>query len=103
MAFLNLAHCCFIFSQTRLIDYVRSIHTNHGLIGRNNYNGQVVNLHKLLLLGLSSTGHTGQLFVHTEVVLEGDGSQCLALALYLHAFFSLDSLMQTFGEATAKH
>ena len=103
MAFLNLAHCRFIFSQTRFIDYVRSIHTNHGLIGRNNYNGQVVNLHKLLLLGLSSTGHTGQLFVHTEVVLEGDGSQCLALALYLHAFFSLDSLMQTFGEATAKH
>ena len=103
MAFLNLAHCRFIFSQTRFIDYVRSIHTNHGLIGRNNYNGQVVNLHKLLLLGLSSTGHTGQLFVHTEVVLEGDGSQGLAFALHLYAFLSLNCLVQTFGEATAKH
>ena len=99
----NLAHCCFIFCQTGLVNYVRSIHTNHGLIGRNDYNGQVVNLYKFLLLSLSSTGHTSQLLVHTEVVLEGDGCQSLAFALHLNALFSLDGLVQALGETTTKH
>ena len=31
------------------------------------------------LLGLGGTGHAGELVVHTEVVLEGDGRQRLAL------------------------
>ena len=103
MALFNLAHSCLIFSQTCLVDYVRSIHTNHGLIGGNNNYGQVVNLHKLLLLGLGSTGHTSQLLVHTEVVLEGDGSQSLAFALHLYAFLSFNCLVQALREAATKH
>ena len=34
---------------------------------------QAVDLGELGGFGAGSTGHTGQLFVHTEVVLEGDG------------------------------
>ena len=103
MAFLNLIDSSLIFSNTRLINNVRIIHTDHRLIGRYNDNRQVINLLELLLLSLSRTGHASQLIVHTEVVLEGDGSQGLAFAFNLYALLSLDSLMQTFGEAAAKH
>ena len=103
MAFFNLVDCCLVFGNTCFIDNIRIVNTDHRLIGRYNNNRQIINLLELLLLGLSSTGHTGKLFVHTEVVLEGNSCQSLAFAFYLYAFLSFDSLMQTFGETTAEH
>ena len=58
---------------------------------------------ELLLLGLGGAGHAGELFIHAEVVLEGDGGQRLALALHLHALLGLDGLMQAVGVAAADH
>ena len=54
-------------------------------------------------VGLTGTGHARQLAVQTEVVLEGDGREGLALALHLDALFRLDRLMQTLVEASAVH
>ena len=42
-------------------------------------------------------------FVHTEVVLEGDSGQRLALGGDLHALLGLDGLMQTLVVAAADH
>src|SRR5699024_9745771 len=58
---------------------------------------------ELLFLGQCSTGHTGQLAVQTEEVLEGDGCQSLGLVLNLYAFLCLDGLMQTLVIAAAEH
>ena len=103
MAFFNLVDCCLVFSDTCFIDNIRIVNTDHRLIGRYNNNRQIVNLLELLLLCFSSTGHAGELFVHTEVVLEGNSCQSLAFAFYLYAFLSFDCLVQAFGEATAEH
>ena len=103
MAFFNLVDCCLVFGNTCFIDNIRIVNTDHRLIGRYNNNRQIINLLELLLLSLSGTGHAGELFVHTEVVLEGNSCQCLAFAFYLYAFLSFDSLMQAFGETTAEH
>ncbi len=44
-------------------------------------------------LGIGGTCHAGQLVVHTEIVLKGDGSQGLVLAFDLDPFFGLHRLM----------
>jgi hypothetical protein len=42
---------------------------------------QVVGVHQLGGLGLRRTGHAGELVVHAEVVLQGDGGERLVLLL----------------------
>ena len=64
---------------------------------------QLVDLLELGRLGLGRAGHAGQLLVHAEVVLEGDGGQRLVLALDLDAFLGLDGLVQAVGPAPAGH
>ena len=49
------------------------------------------------------TGHAGQLLVHAEVVLEGDGGEGLILALDLDVFLGFDGLVQAVGPAAAGH
>ena len=53
--------------------------------------------------GFGRAGHAGKLFVHAEIILEGDGSERLIFALDLHAFFGLDGLVQTVGPAASRH
>ncbi len=48
-------------------------------------------------------GHAGQLLIHAEIVLEGDGGQGLIFALDFYAFLGLDGLVQTVGPAAAGH
>ena len=64
---------------------------------------EVVDLLELLALGPRRTGHARQLFVHAEVVLEGDARQRHVLALDVHAFFGLDRLVQALRVATTGH
>ena len=66
-------------------------------------NVKMIDLRELSLLSHSRTGHTGELAVQTEEVLERDGSKSLAFTLDAHAFLCLDSLMQTFIVASAVH
>ena len=82
---------------------VGKILTDNGLVGRNLDNVELVDLLELLALGLTCTCHARQLAVQTEVVLEGDCRERLALALNLYALLSLDSLVQTLVEASAVH
>ena len=56
---------------------------------------ELVDLLELGRFRFGRTGHAGQLLVHAEVVLEGDGGERLILALDLDAFLGFDGLVQT--------
>ena len=86
-----------------LVDGVRVVHALAGAVGGHGDDVQAVDLGELGGFGLGGTGHAGQLFVHPEVVLEGDGGQRLALGGDLHALLGLDGLMQALVVAAADH
>ena len=99
----NLIDHSSIFLTFCLVNQVISINTDDRLIGRDHHHIQLVNIPKLARFRLSGTGHTGQLLVHAEVVLQRDGSVGLRGGLHLHIFLSLNSLVQTIGVTTALH
>ena len=72
-------------------------------VGGDHHHVQVVDLLEFGRFGFRRTGHAGQLLVHAEVVLEGDGGQRLVLALDLDAFLGFDGLVQTVAPAAARH
>ena len=78
-------------------------HAEHRPVGRNHGDVQLVDLLELGRFRFGRSGHAGQLLVHAEVVLEGDGGERLVLALDLHAFLGFDGLMQTVAPAAAGH
>ena len=58
---------------------------------------------ELRRLGFSSTGHTRELIVHAEIVLDGDGRHSLSFLLDGNALFGFESLMQSIGVAASGH
>ena len=86
-----------------LVDHVVEVLADHGLVGGNLHHVQVVDALEFLFLGLGGAGHAADLFVHAEVVLEGNGGQRLALALHLDVLLGFDGLMQAVGVAAAHH
>ena len=81
-------------------------HAPHGLVfqvGGDGQDVQFIDLEELFRLGQGRTGHAGQLFVHAEVVLQGDGGVGDVFRLDLHAFFGFHGLVQAIGPAPAGH
>ena len=103
VAFLNLADDGHVLAPLGTEDLVFVVKADHGAVGGNFNDVQVVNGAELFLFGECGTGHAGQLLVHAEVVLEGDGGQGLAFAVNGNALLGFDGLMQTLGIAAAKH
>ena len=87
----------------RAVDHVGEFVADQRAIGGDHDHFQVVNLLELRRLGLRRTGHAGQLLVHAEVVLEGDGGERLVLLLDLDAFLGLDGLVEPVRPAPARH
>ena len=85
------------------VDDVRILLADHRPVGRDRRDVEVVDLLELGRFGLGRTGHAGQLLVHAEVVLEGDGGERLVLALDLDAFLGFDGLVQAVAPAAARH
>ena len=85
------------------VDDVRGIVPNHFLVGGDDQDIEAVDLVELLALGPSSSGHTGELFVEAEVVLEGDGGVGDALLLDFYAFLGFDGLVEAVRPAPAVH
>ena len=85
------------------VHQVLVIHALHGLVGRDDFDGQLVDLAELGILGKCRAGHAGELVIQTEVVLQGDGGQGLVLLAYEHALFGLDGLVQALRIAAALH
>ena len=95
----DAAELCFFC----LVDDIGEVLTNHRLVCRNLNDIESINLTELILFGLRGTGHTGELCVEAEVVLDGNGRHRLLLVLDLDAFFGFHSLVKTIRPAAAKH
>ncbi len=76
---------------------------DEGLVRGNGHDFQFVDLVELGRFGFRRSGHAGELVVHAEIILEGDGGEGLVLALDLHAFFGFDGLVQAVRPAAAGH
>ena len=92
-----------VFAHLGAINRIRIVDTGNRPVGRNLDDVQTVNLTELVFLGQRRTGHAGQLFVQTEVVLERDGRQCLVLTLNLDMLLGLNRLMQTVRVTASEH
>ena len=103
MALLNVVGNGVVLSLNGAVDQVLVVHALHGSVGRNDLNGQLVDLAELGVLGECRTGHTGELVIQAEVVLQGDGRQRLVLLAHEHALFGLDGLVQALGVTAAFH
>ena len=84
-----------------LIDEVRLVLADHRPVRRDVHDAQLVGRHELRRLGLGRTGHAGELFVQTEVVLQRDGGEGLVLRLDRHRLFRLDRLVDAFVVAAS--
>ena len=72
-------------------------------VGGNGYDFEFVDLGKLFRFGSGGTGHSAELGVHAEVVLERDGGVSCGFGLNSHAFLGFKCLMQAIGESSAFH
>src|SRR5271155_179514 len=85
------------------VDDIRIFDAAHRLVCRNDDNVELVNLVELGGLGFGGTGHAGEFFVETEVILEGDGGQGLVFTADIHAFLGFYCLVQSVGPAAPRH
>src|SRR6266487_1490833 len=90
---LDLLNHRFEFRIACAVDQVCHVLADHWLVGWNNDHIQLVDFMELFSLSESGTGHTCQLLIQTEVVLERDRCQSMVLTLYNDAFFGLDCLV----------
>ena len=82
-------------------DQIILILTDHRLVGGDRNHTQLVRAHEFRRLGFSGASHAGELVVHAEVVLQGNGCERLILRLDFDAFLRFDGLMQTLIVAAA--
>jgi hypothetical protein len=84
-----------------LVDHVAVVLADHRLVGRDLDHAQLVDVVELGRLGLGRARHPGDLVVHPEVVLQGDGGVGLVLLLDRDRLLGLDGLVQPLGVAAA--
>ena len=87
------------FVAVHLIGVVDALHT---LVGGDGHHAELVGVHELCRFGFRGTGHTGQLVVHAEVVLQGHGRHGLVLRLDFDAFLRLNRLVDAVVVAAAR-
>ena len=92
-----------IFFFLSLVDTVVHVDTRNRPVRRNCHDIELVDIPELAGLGLGRTGHTGQLVIHSEIVLERDSGEGLGRSLDLHSLLGLDSLMETVAVAASFH
>ena len=103
MALLHLLDDRTELARLGLIHNVMVVLTLVGTVGWDLHNVQIVDGAELLCLGHGGTGHTGELIVQAEVVLEGDGSQGLVFTVDVDVLLGFDGLMETVGVPAAEH
>ena len=71
-------------------------------MSRDDHNVQVVDLLELQGFSVCGTCHAGNLVVHSEEVLEGDGCKGLAVSLDPYIFLGLYGLMEAFAISSSR-
>ncbi len=79
------------------------VDTCNRTVGGDGNHIKFVDVPELAGLCFGCTGHTGQLVIHAEVVLQRDGGKGLCSGLDFHSFLGLDGLVQAVGVASAFH
>ncbi len=92
-----------ILGPLGLVDEILLIIPDHGLVGGYDHHVKLVYGPELSGLRLRRTGHSGQLMIHSEIVLKGDGGESLGGILHLHVLLGLHRLMQSVAPAPALH
>ena len=92
-----------IFLFLGAVHAVVHVDTCHGLVGRDGNDIEFINVPELTSLGFCSTGHTGKLMIHTEVVLQRDCRKCLGGGFYLYSLLGFNSLVQSVGVTATFH
>ena len=87
----------------RPVNHIRILKPQQGLVRRNYYDLQLVNLLELRSLGFCRARHAAQFLVKPEVVLEGDRGQRLIFLADRHALLRLDRLVQSVAPAPPRH
>ncbi|OPZ75142.1 MAG: hypothetical protein BWY80_00285 [Firmicutes bacterium ADurb.Bin456] len=103
MPFGNFLHHGPELGLLGFIDYVGLVHPDHGHVCGYYHNIQAVNFFEFLLLGERCTGHSSQLVVHPEIILEGDGGQRLGFPFDFYALFGFYGLVQAVAVTPAEH
>ena len=103
MEFLNLVGDGEVFFFCGPEDDVGVFDAEHLLVRGDDDDVELVNLVELGGFGFGGSGHTGEFFVHAEIVLEGDGRKGLVFLADADAFFCLDGLVESVGPAAAGH
>ena len=87
----------------RLVDAVVLVETGDGAVRRDDGDIESVDVVKFVRLSLGCSGHTSELLVETEVVLDGDRRHRLGLAVDLDPFLGLDGLVEPIAPAATRH
>ena len=94
---------CFIFLAFRLVNAVVHVFTGDGAVGGDHHYIQFVDVPEFACFRFGSTGHTREFVVHTEVILQRNGGECLCGGFHFYVFLGFDGLVQTVGIAAAFH
>ena len=93
IGFLNLGDYGVVFLTAGFEHLVIVIDTDVRHIGGNGQNVEFVDVVEFGGLGLSCSGHAGELLIETEVVLNGDGGVGLSFLLNVRALFGFYCLV----------
>ena len=97
----NLLDDGIVFLALGLVDEVLAVVADDRTVRRDDHHVEFVDAPELRCLRLGRTGHTGQLVVHAEVVLQRDGGEGLRGSLDFDVLLGLDGLVQTVRIAAA--
>ena len=87
----------------RPVDHVGVIRPDHGHVRGDHHDFEAVDLLELRRFRVGRAGHPGKLLVHPEVVLEGDGGQCLVFPLDLDVLLCFQGLVQPLAVTSPGH
>src|SRR6516225_3799855 len=87
----------------RAVDLVVLVRAVNRSVGGNLEDVELVDVEELVGLRHGRAGHSGELLVEAEVVLEGDRGERLVFGLDLGVLLGLKCLVQAFGIAPAMH
>ena len=89
----------FLFGKNSII----KVFPYNRFVGRNYHYIHIVNVTEFLFLCFCGTCHSGQLVIHSEVVLKSDGSKGFGLRTHQNAFLCLDCLVEPVAVSSSEH